>query len=105
MEALLRIKGKSAQNQDKVTSQTSHFKPKRTGVKERYQVNVRQFTALQNVTYGSTHSIKLPSHGAMIGEVWLEIPMPALDNAGTYCPQLGASLIKRMKNFIGILKK
>ena len=95
-ENLLKIKTENTGNQDKVTEAQEHFVVKRKGTSNRYEVNIREFQCISAPAFGATHTVKIPSHNKIIGEIYFDFVLPALD-AGSYCDNIAANLIKRLR--------
>lgn len=95
-ENLLKIKSISNGNQDKLTDSRDHFVVSHSGTQNRYEYNVREFQAISAPAFGATHSVKIPAHNKILGEIWLDFVLPTLD-AGSYCDNIAANLVKRLR--------
>ena len=96
-EQLVQLLEQTSNGRGKATERVASFGYKRTANNHNYRFRVNQVIAKSSTSKdGETIRVQLPSFGAIVGEIFVQIGLDALD-AGTYDPHCGAKILKYIR--------
>ena len=93
-EQLVTLLGQTSNGRGKATERVPDFTYKRTANNHNYRYRVNQVIAKSTTSAdGETLRVQLPAFGAVVGEIFVQVELDALD-AGTYDPHVGSKILK-----------